>query len=495
MSFSYTNYLGLKFKSFWRSKNLNKKLFVKLLLFFGYLFLLLEVVGLGLAAYFLIKETFPDADYFEKLNDYVYIFLLVSFSFIFMINYFKPEDIKPFMLLPVSKKRILAFYLLNTLLSPAFIIFGLWIVTVVTVYALWGYPLAGLLRWGAALFFSLFLINVFAWMSERSTFVGMLAPVVMIGAMATIEKAPHWFKPVSKFYFAIYQGQYLFSGILLVLGLSVIYLLYRNLLRKFYLDGKIKTGTATHRWSGLIDFAAKYGITGAFIQNDLRLILRNTRTKMVLQSSLFFILFAAFVFFSPYYKNNTFMHVFTAVMLTAGFLMNFGSFVPAWDSAYFKLLMSQGIRYRDYLEAKWWLLFVSVIVLTVLSLPFLYFGPEIFKMILAFAVFNAGMNIYFILFTGLLNTTPIRLNEKVSAFSGGQSFNGKIFILTLIRLALPMGLYFGLKALWNENVALSVIALTGLAGFALKGLFIEYLAGLYNKRKYMMIESYASQEE
>ena len=41
--------------------------------------------------------------------------------------------------------------------------------------------------------------------------------------------------------------------------------------------------------------------------------------------------------------------------------MNFGQFVPSWDSAYYKLLMSQNITYKDYLASKWWLVVIATV--------------------------------------------------------------------------------------------------------------------------------------
>jgi len=203
---------------------------------------------------------------------------------------------------------------------------------------------------------------------------------------------------------------------------------------------------------------------------------------------------AAVFFYAPIYKDNAFIRVFAALMVTGTFMYNFGSFVPAWDSQYFKLLMSQGIRYRDYIEAKWWLLVLSVAVFTVLALPYWWYDPGIYKMIAVFAVFNAGLNVFIILATGMLNATPVKLNEKVKAFRSTQSFNGKIMLANFLRLLLPLGLFFLLKYLAGLTVAYAVFVLLGVMGWLLRHRFLDALARAYGRKKYDWIRSFSQDQ-
>jgi hypothetical protein len=334
-----------------------------------------------------------------------------------------------------------------------------------------------------------------AWMNERSYIANILASLSIIAVIATVNIAPGWFKPLGRFYYEIYSGNLLYLFLLVLFAAGLVFWLFRYMLNRFYLDGKIKSGKTESVAGPGLDFMDKYGMTGAFVRNDIRLILRNTRAKMILQSSFFILIFAAFIFYMPMYKDNNFMYAFMAMSITAVFLMNFGSFVPAWDSEYFKLLMSQSIRYREYLEAKWWLMVISVGIMSVLSIPFMYFGTDIYKMIIAFAFLNVGLNTYLVLFTGLINTTPIKLNEKVSSFGGGQGFNAKMFLLSLIRFAVPLALYFILVNFYDIDTVLIVFALTGITGVVLKNYILDKLADFYNRRKYVLIEAYSAGED
>ena len=495
MGFSYRDFLGLSWKRFWRSPNLTKNITSKIFSFIGFFFLFLEVVLLGAFAYFLTKETFPESDYFLKFNEYIYLFLVIGFSFILMVNSFKPSAIKPFLLLPVSRNRLIIYHLIKETFSISLFLLGLWVLLAAGSFYKHGYPLGGLLLWTVALWITLMIFSLIAWMNERSVILNFIFSLVIFGSILTIKTAPHWFKPVSDFYADIYHGDIFKLLILLGLYIFLFLAVIRYMRRRFYLDGKFKAKKQEKIADVKLGFTERMGLTGAFIQNDIRMILRNTRSKTILYSSLFYILFAAFVYYAPLYRDNRFMYLFIAFTVTAVFLINYGSYVPAWDSEYYKLLMSQSIRYREYLEAKWWLMVLSVWVMLVLSLPLLYFGTEIFKIIVAFAFFNAGVNVYFVLVTGLMNTRPIKLNEKVQAFSGGQSFNGKLFLLSMLRLALPFAYYYFLKMFFDLDTVLIIVAITGLIGMLLKDKVLDILAQWYNKRKYLMIEKFSKMEE
>lgn len=114
---------------------------------------------------------------------------------------------------------------------------------------------------------------------------------------------------------------------------------------------------------------------------------------------------------------------FASIFVTGGFLMTFGQHVPSWDSEYYKLMMSQNIKYKLYLESKWMMLVVGTLLSFLLSIPYLYFGVKIFGMIAAGAMFNIGVNSILVLWGGALNRTPIKLNEKAKGFGNTQAFS------------------------------------------------------------------------
>ncbi|NPA43112.1 MAG: hypothetical protein GXO27_03675 [Chlorobi bacterium] len=493
MSLGCREWWKLERKRFWRSPNLHKNLWVKIFYGIIFFFLAVEVLATGAGSYFLIREIFPDEDAFAMLNRYLYMVLFVMAALLFSLMEFKTESVKPFLLLPVRKRKLTLCRLVYDVLNPWVLLMAVWFVLAAWVFARKGYDAFGLGMWAAALILTLLLFTLLSWISERSTWMSFLFSFTLIALMVTEKAAPRWFRPLGDFYYGIYRGN--FAGFLVLLAVTALtawWVLRRTEKRLYLISGSRRRPVRRH-----IPFPslAGRGQIGAFLLNDLRLIWRNNRAKLVIHSSLFMLLFAAFVFYSPLYRDNRFMYVFTALFVTATFMINYGSMVPAWDSEYFKLLMSQSISYRRYLEAKWWLMVISAGVFLVLALPLLYFGTDIFKMIAAFALFNAGVTVYLVMVTGLLNTKPVRLHDKVSAFGSSRAFDGKLFALSLLRLGLPL-LYFFLLEKWlGTEGALWVTALTGMAGLLMKDKMLDLLARWYNRRKYVMIESFSQMDE
>jgi len=489
------DYIRLSWKRFWRSPNLSRNLTLKFFALLAYLYLALQFWILGWGGYYIILQQFPDQDTFLAFNRYIYIFIFISFSVLLMAHSFKPSRMKPFLLLPVKRRQIIVYHLIGMWVSPV-----LWILIVAVLLAVWtfsvhGYPLYNLLLWAAALIATLWIFMLLAWVNERSPVINFIMSLAVIGAVATIRVAPDWFAPLTDFYAEIYRGNVKYAAALWVLAVALWVGLIEYMRRNFYLDAKFKSSASSKITGAGLDFMDRWGMTGAFIRNDIRMILRNTRTKMILYSSLYYLLFAAFVYYAPFYRDNKFLQLFVAFTVTAVFLINYGSNVPAWDSEYYKLLMSGSIRYRDYLEAKWWLMFLSVWILLILSIPLIYFGKDIFKIILAFAFFNAGVTSYFVLWTGLFNTRPVKLNEKIQAFGGSQSFNAKLMGLSLLRLALPFAYFYLLCAFFDMNTVLWLVAVTGMAGIIFKDKILDLLSRMYNRRKYIMLEKFSKMEE
>src|SRR5690606_9910567 len=129
------------------------------------------------------------------------------------------------------------------------------------------------------------------------------------------------------------------------------------------------------------------------------------------------------------------------IFVSGGFLFTFGQFVPSWDSAYYPLMMSQNIQYKEYIASKWWLVVIGTIVSTLLASFYLYFGVETYLIILVGAIFNIGVNSHLVLLGGAFIKTPIDLASSKQAFGDKKAFNMKTMLLSLPKLLLPVALY------------------------------------------------------
>ncbi len=491
--FNFGSYLRLRWLSFVRSPLLQAKIVAKI--FYGFLFLMIagEFILLGIFPYYFITEEFPGKDPLEVLSRYVYIYVVIAFSMLLMAGGFASANLKPFLLLPVKRRKILRYYLVGSWFNTVLILASVWIWTVVITYALNGYDVAKLLAWASALQLTVMIFSVVSWFTERSGVVYFISMALFIFVMLAIKRFPHLMAPLGKPYQAVAEGRY-WVLLIFMLAFGLIYTAAEQYLYKRFYAQINKREKEKVMATGL-SWANRLGTAGAFIQNDIRLILRNKRPRMLISQAVFMIFYAVFIFGSGWYENYFSMYVFAAVFLTGVFLLNYGSFIPAWESEHFKLLVSQSIDFKKYLEAKWLLMNFSVLILTVLSLPFIYFGRDILYLILAFALFNAGIGSYLVLWTGIFNKTPLKINAGMQAFRSSHNSNWKIFLWGLLRIGIPMLIFFLFKWILGLYAALALIAAMGLTGFLLKDYFLNALAKLYNSHKYAFVHSFSKSEE
>ena len=185
---------------------------------------------------------------------------------------------------------------------------------------------------------------------------------------------------------------------------------------------------------------------------------------------------------------------FASIFITGGFLLSFGQLVPSWDSEYYKLLMSQNIPYRQYLESKWYLMVFAVIIAFILSTPYLYFGMDIYLIIAAGALFNIGLNTFITLFGGALNRVPIELDTKAKAFSNTNGFNPTQLLIALPKMILPIIIFFIPYHFISFNAGIITLALSGVIGIVFKNFFLNKIEQVYQKGKYKTIAAFSEKK-
>jgi hypothetical protein len=206
----------------------------------------------------------------------------------------------------------------------------------------------------------------------------------------------------------------------------------------------------------------------------------------------FLFVFYGFFFFTNSIEayNNPVMHVFAGIFVSGGFLFTFGQFVPSWDSAYYQLMMSQNISYRQYLNSKWWLMVIATIISTVIASFYLYFGWQTYMLIVVGAIYNIGVNSHLVLLGGAFVKTPIDLTMANKAFGDKQAFNMKTMLISLPKLLVPMLLYAAGYYLFSANIGFLFVAIAGILGFALRNTVFSKIEKIYKTEKYATIAAY-----
>ncbi|MDG1404415.1 DUF5687 family protein, partial [Polaribacter sp.] len=288
---------------------------------------------------------------------------------------------------------------------------------------------------------------------------------------------------------AIYVNP-IFSLISVVLLLVLYWLNYKQLRNQVYLDEAVAAKVEEANTSDL-SWADKLGDVAPFIKNDIRLIWRNKRTKTVFLMSFLFLFYGLIFYTMDAYKDSLPMLMFASLFVTGGFTLNYGQFIPAWDSAHYKMLMSQSFRYRKFLESKWVLMVSMTTILYFLSFPYLYFGIDIFLMITAGAIFNIGFNSLFLLYAGSFNRKRIDLTK--GGFGNTQGTSATQFLVVIPLMLFPMLLFWVFNTYVGYNSGFIIVASIGLISLLLKNYAMNFIEKKYIKDKYAMINAFGKE--
>lgn len=484
------HFLSLEWKQFKRASYFQKGVAIKILLFLAALYFGGMAVFLGAALFFILQKALPGIDPIETVNDFLIYWILFDLVFRFFMQQLPVMNIKPLMTVPIKKNIIIHYLLGKTALSFFNILGVLLFLPFCMVLLVQGYPILNVVCWFLSIIFITLSINFLNFLINKNNVVFYGALSVLAGLIGLeyyqVFKVS---KPIGFAFNFLYNHPYL-TIIPFIIMVGLYQINFKNVKKGFYLDGAISKKTEKVDTTDL-SWMNRFGGMAMFLKNDVRLILRNARPKQVLMMSFLFLFYGLIFYTQDIYRDMPAFLAFASMFVTGGFLMTFGQLVPSWDSEYYKLLMSQNIPYRKYLESKWYLMVVAVTISFLLSTPYLYFGWQIFGMIAAGALFNIGLNSFITLFGGALNRVPIELNVKAKAFSNTNGFNPTQMLIALPKLGLPMLLFYIPYKLVNFEVGIITLALSGALGIVFKNFFLSKIESIYQKGKYKTVAAFA----
>lgn len=483
------HFINLEWKAFFRSPSFKTNLFFKILLGFSALWMIVSFLGMGVGAYFLIKNQL-NTDPLIFLNNYLIFYVVGDLLFRYFLQKMPIVNIRPLLYLPIKKGKVIHFALNKTVLSFFNIVHAFFFVPFSVVLLIEGYPFLNVLGWHLALMALIFcnnFINVFV-NSKDGVFYTVLATLLVFGGLKYYEifDITLYTKPVFQ---AFYNIPY--TALIPILLLVFLYKTAYNYFKSnFYLDGGLSKKIDIVKSE---DFAwlNRFGSVSTFLKNDIRLLKRNKRSKTTLLMSALF-LFYGLLFFTDSIEayKGPFWRIFAGIFVSGGFLFSFGQFVPSWDSAYYPLMMSQNIRYKEYISSKWYLMVIATVVSTILSAFYLYFGWQAYAAVVVGAIYNIGVNSHMVLWGGAYIKTPIDLTSNKKAFGDKKSFNAKTLLLTIPKLVLPMVIYAIGHFTLGEVFGFALVAISGIAGLLFKNKVFNIIEKIYKSEKYKTLAAY-----
>ena len=485
----FKHFINLQWKSFFRSASFKTNIGFKILMIFGALYMVVVFLALGVGSFYFIEKA-EMGDPLEVVNRFLIYYVVMDLYIRYMLQKMPIVNIKPLLYLPFKKAEVVKYSLGKTVVS--FFNWGhaFFFVPFSIVLLFEGYNPLGVIAWHLgvmALFYCNNFINIM--MNNKDS---VFYPLVGLLAVLGISQYYGWFDitvytgPLFDALYKIPLTALLPWTLLLVLGWAAFNYFKKNM----FLDAGLATKqsiakTEDYTWLN------RFGNLGTFLKNDIKLIRRNKRARTAVIMGFMF-LFYGLLFFTGAIEayENPVWKIFAGIFVSGGFLFSFGQFVPSWDSSYYPLMMSQNIRYREYITSKWYLVIIATIISTIFASFYIYFGWDAYLAVLVGAIYNIGVNSYLVLWGGAYIKTPIDLTSNKKAFGDKQAFNMKTLLLTLPKLLLPLVVYAAGHYLINPTAGYIFVALTGILGFAFKNVVFRMIEKIYKREKYKTLLAY-----
>jgi hypothetical protein len=477
-------------KSFWRSKNTGKTVAIRIIMGVLILYLLLNVLVVAFFLDKILEKSFPTQDLITAFCGIVLYYFLFDLLMRFQLQELPTLRVQPYLLLPVKKNTIIRYLSFASLQS----FFNLWPLILFTPFIFKVIkPGHGI---GAACLFMLaiFALTIFnnylsLYIKRRSNLNGWVS--IGFAALLVLLMASDFawhivsFGKISFLYFGHLLTQPALVLVPVILALVIYYINFLYLKGNLYLE-ELSSRKTSYKSSTEIPFLDRFGPVGDLVANEIKLILRNKRSRSALTMTLMFMFYGLIFYTNKVYGDG--WKVFCGMFMTGIFIINYGQFMYGWQAGHFDGILVSKVKFRDFLKAKYLLFTMVSFVAFLLTTPYAYFGWHIVLVHFVMFIWNIGVNTTIVLFFANRNYKRIDLSK-------GASFNWEGVGATQLLLGfplfiLPFVIYGPLAFFKHPDIALAILASVGVLFIITRNYWIKLLEIDFYEKKYKIAEGF-----
>lgn len=485
--FIYHQWLSAKRSNIWQ-KNLVMNLVIGFFLFIMIAYLLI----FGMFIDKILQELAPDRDHVAVINSFLLYYFLMDLFFRFMMQSLPRINIESYLHLPISKKGLVHFMTSRTLTAVfnflPLLIFIPAAVKVVDVQM--GAQSAWI--WILALIFLVFANSLLATYLKRQLGAKPLLVGIAGAAVAILITLDYFgvfsFSEISSWAFAVVLNHHYLLALAAAWFVFSYFLHYQFLYKRLYPDEvQLKKNRKLDNISN-IRYLKSLGITGSIIALEMRLYWRNKRTRTIIYMMPVFLLYGLFFYPNPDYENAWGFLIFVGIFMTGGMMLNYANYAFAYESNYFDALLTKNIDIKKYIRVKYTIAVLISTLSFILTIPYVFFGPEILLINTMTFLYNIG-----VLSVALLYMSTY--NKKRMDLSRGASFNyqgmgASNWLAMLPAFLLPVLIYAPFSFAGYPNAGLMFIGLLGILGLSFNRYLMDIVLRNFYSRKYNMADGF-----
>ena len=467
--------------------------FAKFLMYFMAVYWAAILLFMGVMLPLMFEETVPNMEPYHIMNQgFIYV-LLADFLLRFIGQPAIAQELKPYLLMPVKKNRVIDTFLVQSGLSGFnFIWFFTYapfaFLTIIRFYGFGGMFLYLLGVW------LLFVMNNYWYllckmlMSEKTLWY--LLPVGLYALLGCAEFLLDGL-PISRFTMNLGEGFIEgnpLSFLFVIACIIALFVLNREIQKKLLYDEISKVKDTKIKNVSEYKFLDRYGEVGDYLCLELKLIMRNKTVKTQFRMAfIIMIIFSMVIAFTDVYDGTGMISFLCAYNYALFPIMSLGQ-VMTFEGNYIDGLMTRKESIYNLLRAKYYLTTAIIVIPFIFMLFPVYKEKITLMMAIAYLVFTAGVVFFLLLQLAVYNTRTLPLNTTI--MKSNKSSTTPQMIITFAAMGLPLIVDGLFKFMFSQNVAYIILTLFGLVFVATHNLWIKNIYNRFMKRRYENMEAF-----
>lgn len=451
------------------------------------------LIFFGTTFAFAFADMVPNREPYHVMNA-VALFFILAMDFMLRIPFQKTptQEVKPYLLLPVKRNRIIDFLLLRSGLSTFnlfwfFLFVPFSFIAITKFFGVFGVLTYLLGIWLLILANNYWYLLCRTLINERIWWI--LLPIAFYAGAACLLIIP---EDSPLFYFFMNLGDgYIEGNILYFLGtlvvIALLWLINRRIMSGLIYAELAKTDDTRIKHVSEYKFFERYGEVGEYMRLELKMLLRNRRCKGSLRSVFILVLmFSCVLSFSSIYDGR-FMSSFICVYNFSVFGMLILSQIMSFEGNYIDGLMSRKESIMSLLKAKYYTYSIGEIIPFTLMIPAIIMNKLTLLGAFAWFFYTIGF-IYFCFFQlAVYNKQTVQLNEKVTSRQTNSAIQ---MLVNFGAFGVPLILYSLLNTFLGETITYLILLIIGI-GFTLTSpLWIKNVYHRFMQRRYENMEGF-----
>lgn len=484
-------FLSHQWTAFLRSRGKGSNIAVQIFMGIAILYLILCAFAIGVFMDKMITSIFPGRNVFEVFNGLILYYFALEFLSRLQLQELPTLAIVPYLHLNIPKRKLVNFLNIRALFTPFNVMPLFLFVPFCLIHISAQYGAFAAIMYLVAVFSLAIFNNYLALYVKRLSIANMRFVIVGFIVLVTLGLLEYFkifsIAAVSNVVFQHVAAVPLLALIFPALA-AIVFLINARFLRNNLYTEELSVGEKK-KSSTDYPFLDRFGEVGTLAALEIKLILRNKRSKSTVSKGLIFVFYGLLFYKQSLIEKNQFgMMLFAALFMTGNMVLLYGQFMFGWQSAEFDGILTNKVSIRNFIKAKFLLFNLSSTVLTLVVSLYGFISWKILIVQFSAYFYSLGIAPILVLYLATRNYKSIDLT-KGSSFNF-QGVGASSMLMGLPIFLIPYLFYVPGYYLNNPYWGLAALGIFGLAGFLTQSFWVDFLVRQFNQRKYKIAEGF-----